>query len=242
MIAKLDIGPRGAVVTFAESGFPDLAGLLGYIERLKGAAKLRPDSKLVVARDWPTPRRGWAARCSCRRGLARVAAAGEADEGAGAGLGGFGLRRGDEPGQLLLVSAPGAKEALVEVAAPVGEQHQLGGAFDAFDDHLQVRARGQGGSSTRTTIRSRSPVTMLAISPRSIFSMSSGRLVEIGEARIAGAEIVDRDLRRPASRRLRSRSATASWSLSSAFSVISTVTRLGSMPDGVGPRRAANRS
>jgi transcription-repair coupling factor (superfamily II helicase) len=43
-IAKLDVGAKGAVITFAESGFPDLAGLLGYVERLKGAAKLRPDS------------------------------------------------------------------------------------------------------------------------------------------------------------------------------------------------------
>src|SRR5206468_9435448 len=53
-VAKLDTGPRGALVTFADSGFPDLAGLLGYVERLKGSAKLRPDSKMVVTRNWPT--------------------------------------------------------------------------------------------------------------------------------------------------------------------------------------------
>ena len=47
-IAKLDVGAKGAVVTFVEDGFPDLAGLLAYVERLKGAAKLRPDSKLAV--------------------------------------------------------------------------------------------------------------------------------------------------------------------------------------------------
>src|SRR5678816_4963115 len=35
MIAKLDTGPKGAVVTFADSGFPDLQGLLGYMDRLK---------------------------------------------------------------------------------------------------------------------------------------------------------------------------------------------------------------
>src|SRR4029453_5191778 len=50
MVAKLDLGARGAVVTFADGGFKDLPGLLGYIDRLKGAAKLRPDSKLVVSR------------------------------------------------------------------------------------------------------------------------------------------------------------------------------------------------
>src|SRR5437868_10516053 len=77
-IAKLDIGARGAVVTFAPSGFPDLAGLLGYIERLKGAAKLRPDSKLAVSRDWPTAEARLSGALQLSRGLARVAAAGEA--------------------------------------------------------------------------------------------------------------------------------------------------------------------
>jgi len=77
-IAKLDLGPKGAVVTFAESGFPDLAGLLGYIERMKGTAKLRPDSKLAISRDWPTPDARLAGALQLSRGLARVAAAGEA--------------------------------------------------------------------------------------------------------------------------------------------------------------------
>jgi transcription-repair coupling factor (superfamily II helicase) len=76
-VAKLDIGPRGAVVTFAQSGFPDLGGLLGYIERLKGTAKLRPDSKMTVARDWPTPDARLDGALQISRGLARVAAAGE---------------------------------------------------------------------------------------------------------------------------------------------------------------------
>ena len=79
-IAKLDIGARGAVVTFAEGAFPDLAGLLGYIERLKGSAKLRPDSKLSVARDWPTAEARLARALQLSRGLARVVAAGEKKE------------------------------------------------------------------------------------------------------------------------------------------------------------------
>jgi transcription-repair coupling factor (superfamily II helicase) len=82
MVAKLDIGPRGAVVTFAPSGFPDLAGLLGYIERLKGAAKLRPDSKMTVARDWPSAEARLGGALQLSRGLARVAAAGEKKEAA----------------------------------------------------------------------------------------------------------------------------------------------------------------
>jgi transcription-repair coupling factor (superfamily II helicase) len=76
-IAKLDTGPKGAVVTFARDGFPDLGGLLAYIDRLKGAAKLRPDSKLAISRDWPSPEARLDGALQLSRGLARVAAAGE---------------------------------------------------------------------------------------------------------------------------------------------------------------------
>jgi transcription-repair coupling factor (superfamily II helicase) len=81
-IAKLDVGAKGAVVTFIDSGFPDLAGLLGYVERLKGAAKLRPDSKLAISRDWPTPDARLNGALQISRGLARVAAAGARKEAA----------------------------------------------------------------------------------------------------------------------------------------------------------------
>jgi transcription-repair coupling factor (superfamily II helicase) len=76
-IAKLDVGAKGGLVTFVGSGFPDLAGLLDYIDRLKGSAKLRPDSKLSVARDWPTPDARLNGALQLSRGLSRVAAAGE---------------------------------------------------------------------------------------------------------------------------------------------------------------------
>ena len=76
-IAKLDVGAKGAVITFASSGFPDLAGLFGYVERLKGAARLRPDSKLVVSREWPTGEARLNGALQISRGLMRVLAAGE---------------------------------------------------------------------------------------------------------------------------------------------------------------------
>ncbi|HEX8839230.1 MAG TPA: TRCF domain-containing protein, partial [Sphingomicrobium sp.] len=76
-VAKLDIGAKGAVVTFADGGFPDLAGLLAYVDRLKGSAKLRPDSKMTVSRDWPNPDARLNGAVQLSRGLARVAAAGE---------------------------------------------------------------------------------------------------------------------------------------------------------------------
>ena len=77
MIAKLDVGPRGALVTFAQSGFPSIEGLLGYVQRLKGVAKLRPDSKLVVTRDWSTPEARLNGALQLSTGLARVVAASE---------------------------------------------------------------------------------------------------------------------------------------------------------------------
>jgi len=77
MIAKLDVGAKGAVVTFAPSGFPDLAGLLAYVGKLKGAAKLRPDSKLSISRDWPTGEARLQGALQISRGLMRVLAAGE---------------------------------------------------------------------------------------------------------------------------------------------------------------------
>jgi transcription-repair coupling factor (superfamily II helicase) len=76
-VAKLDIGAKGAVVTFIPDGFPDLAGLLAYIDRLKGSARLRPDSKLAVSRDWPGAEARLNGALQLSRGLARVAAAGQ---------------------------------------------------------------------------------------------------------------------------------------------------------------------
>jgi transcription-repair coupling factor (superfamily II helicase) len=66
------------VVTFADGGFPDLGALLGYMDRLKGSAKLRPDSKMAVTRDWPTAEARLNGALQLSRGLARTAAAGEA--------------------------------------------------------------------------------------------------------------------------------------------------------------------
>jgi transcription-repair coupling factor (superfamily II helicase) len=54
-IAKVDVGARGTLVTFHEDRFPDPAGLIAYVERLKGTARLRPDMKLVINRAWGDP-------------------------------------------------------------------------------------------------------------------------------------------------------------------------------------------
>ncbi|MEE1877828.1 transcription-repair coupling factor [Altererythrobacter litoralis] len=54
-IAKIDVGARGTLVSFHKDDFPDPAGLLAYVDRLKGTARLRPDMKLVIERAWGDP-------------------------------------------------------------------------------------------------------------------------------------------------------------------------------------------
>jgi transcription-repair coupling factor (superfamily II helicase) len=72
MVAKLDVGPRGALVHFHNDNFPDLEGLIAYVQRLQGTAKLRPDSKLVITRSWPDPASRINGALQLSRGLARI--------------------------------------------------------------------------------------------------------------------------------------------------------------------------
>ena len=71
-VAKIDAGPRGALVSFWNDSFPDIAGLLAYVERLGGTAKLRPDSRLSISRAWSDPRARLNGILQLSRGLARI--------------------------------------------------------------------------------------------------------------------------------------------------------------------------
>jgi len=53
LISKLDAGPKGAVLTFREGGFPDPMALVRYIQERPDDFKMRPDGKLVVQGGWP---------------------------------------------------------------------------------------------------------------------------------------------------------------------------------------------
>ncbi|GGO89882.1 transcription-repair coupling factor [Stakelama pacifica] len=72
-IAKLDVGPKGALVTFFNDTFPNVEGLLAYVDRLEGTAKLRPDMKLVITRAWGDPKSRLNAALKLSRGLAKAA-------------------------------------------------------------------------------------------------------------------------------------------------------------------------
>ncbi len=73
-ISKIDVGPKGALVSFFEDRFPKPEGLVAYIQRLNGVARLRPDSKVVVNRAWADPGARLNGALQLSKGLAKAAA------------------------------------------------------------------------------------------------------------------------------------------------------------------------
>ncbi len=51
-IDKLDAGPKGAVLSFRNDAPPNPDGLIEYVHKSRGLAKVRPDQRLVIKRDW----------------------------------------------------------------------------------------------------------------------------------------------------------------------------------------------
>ncbi|WP_041374058.1 transcription-repair coupling factor [Phenylobacterium zucineum] len=54
-VAKIDVGPKGAVVTFRNDDFPNPMGLVQFVAKNQVAWKVRPDHKVVVKGEWETP-------------------------------------------------------------------------------------------------------------------------------------------------------------------------------------------
>jgi transcription-repair coupling factor (superfamily II helicase) len=72
-IAKIDVGPKGALVSFFEDRFPKPDNLVAYIQKLNGVARLRPDSKIVVERAWGDPQARLNGALQLSKGLAKAA-------------------------------------------------------------------------------------------------------------------------------------------------------------------------
>lgn len=51
-VEKIDAGPKGVVIAFRNSSFANPAGLVSYIAEQGVLAKIRPDQKVVLTRDW----------------------------------------------------------------------------------------------------------------------------------------------------------------------------------------------
>ena len=54
-VAKIDVGPKGAVVTFRNEDFPNPMGLMSFVTKNQVAWKVRPDNKVVVRGEWESP-------------------------------------------------------------------------------------------------------------------------------------------------------------------------------------------
>jgi transcription-repair coupling factor (superfamily II helicase) len=54
-VAKIDVGPKGAVVTFRGDEFRNPVALVGHVQRHAAVWKVRPDNKVVVKGEWETP-------------------------------------------------------------------------------------------------------------------------------------------------------------------------------------------
>jgi transcription-repair coupling factor (superfamily II helicase) len=54
-VEKIDAGPKGATLSFRNNNFPNPAGLVRLISEHQSTMKVRPDHKVVIARDWSTP-------------------------------------------------------------------------------------------------------------------------------------------------------------------------------------------
>ena len=73
-VAKIDVGPKGAVVTFRNDDFKNPAALVGFVAKNQVAWRLRPDHKIVVRGEWETPEQRLAAAERVLAELAKLAA------------------------------------------------------------------------------------------------------------------------------------------------------------------------
>ena len=54
-VAKIDAGPKGAVLSFRDDRFANPEGLVAFIREQGPAARVRPDMKVVLFEDWEKP-------------------------------------------------------------------------------------------------------------------------------------------------------------------------------------------
>ncbi len=54
-VEKVEAGPKGGVISFRNNTFANAIGLVRLISEHAGTMKVRPDQKVVIARNWETP-------------------------------------------------------------------------------------------------------------------------------------------------------------------------------------------
>jgi transcription-repair coupling factor (superfamily II helicase) len=74
-VAKIDVGPKGAVVGFRNDDFPNPMGLVSLAQKRSAQWRVRPDHKVVVKGEWETPEQRLNAAESILAELAKLATA-----------------------------------------------------------------------------------------------------------------------------------------------------------------------
>jgi len=54
-VEKLDVGPKGAMITFRNNEFNHVDQLMAWVMKQAGTVKIRPDQKLIYSRAWEQP-------------------------------------------------------------------------------------------------------------------------------------------------------------------------------------------
>ncbi len=72
-VEKVDAGPKGVVLSLRDNTFPNPQGLVGYIAEQGSLAKIRPDHKIVLIRDWEKPEQRLKGAATVLTKLARMA-------------------------------------------------------------------------------------------------------------------------------------------------------------------------
>jgi transcription-repair coupling factor (superfamily II helicase) len=73
-VEKIDAGPKGGTIAFRNNSFANPLKLIQFINQHSGTMKVRPDQKIVVTRDWPTPEDRLAGAKALLGQLAKMAA------------------------------------------------------------------------------------------------------------------------------------------------------------------------
>ncbi|WP_414694943.1 transcription-repair coupling factor [Phenylobacterium sp.] len=73
-VAKIDVGPKGAVVSFRNDSFKNPAALIAFVQKNQILWRVRPDNKVVVKGEWETPEQRLGAAEKVLAELARLAA------------------------------------------------------------------------------------------------------------------------------------------------------------------------
>jgi transcription-repair coupling factor (superfamily II helicase) len=76
-VAKIDVGPKGAAITFRDNHFAHPTALVDYIQKNANTWRIRPDQTVLVRGEWETPDQRLGAAERILSELARMAGAAE---------------------------------------------------------------------------------------------------------------------------------------------------------------------